>query len=96
MERKTHTQAEVMTILRELADGLSVEEATKKHRISRATLYRWRKRAQATGIEEINRLRQVDQENTRLKHLLAEAALEVQALKEQLRQLGWPKSGGRE
>ena len=83
-------------ILQELADGLSVEEVTKRHRISRATLYRWRKRVERSGAQEITRLKQVDEENRRLKSLLAEAALEIQALKEQLKQLGWAKSGGRE
>ena len=72
-------------ILQEVADGLSVEDATKTHKVSKATLYRWRKRAQQTDIEEIGRLKLVAEENKRLKHLLAEAALEIQALKEELK-----------
>ncbi|TNE37272.1 MAG: hypothetical protein EP348_05995 [Alphaproteobacteria bacterium] len=96
MERKQHSPGEIAMILQELSDGLSVEEVTRKHGISRATLYRWRKRAKASGDKEIRRLKQVDEENARLKHLLAEAALEIQALKEKLKEYGWPKSGGRD
>jgi|TARA_R100000005_G_scaffold94419_1_gene72345 putative transposase len=88
MERKTHTAQEIGLILKELADGRTVEEAAKHHGISRATLYRWKKRAERSGEQEISRLRQVDEENRRLKHLLAEAALEIQALKEQLKSRG--------
>ena len=96
MERKYYSQQEVKLILRELADGQSVEDAAKQHGISKATLYRWKKRAEQTGAEEISRLKKVDEENQRLKSLLAEAALEIQALKEQLKQRGWNKAENHE
>ncbi|MZR31787.1 transposase [Sneathiella litorea] len=89
MERKYYSQQEIKLILHDLSEGQTVEDAAKQHNISKATIYRWKKRAEQTGVEEINRLKKVDEENRRLKHLLAEAALEIQALKEQLKQCGW-------
>ncbi|WP_339630042.1 transposase [uncultured Sneathiella sp.] len=88
MERKSYTQQEINMILQELADGRTIEETTKAHDVSRATIYRWKKRAEQSGAQEISRLKKVDEENQRLKSLLAEAALEIQALKEQLKQRG--------
>ena len=96
MERKYYTPQEVRMILQELADGQTAEEAARKHRISKATIYRWKKRAERSGAEEMDRLKKVDEENRRLKHLLAEAALEIQALKEQLKQRGWRPADERE
>ncbi|WP_288902042.1 transposase [uncultured Sneathiella sp.] len=96
MERKYYSQQEVKMILQELADGQSVEDLAKRYDISKASIYRWKKRAEKTGAEEINRLKKVDEENQRLKALLAEAALEIQALKEQLKQRGWTKAEDRD
>ncbi|MDF2368991.1 transposase [Sneathiella sp.] len=96
MERKIYTQQEIRMILQELADGKSVDDAAKQYGISKATIYRWKKRAEQTGVEEINRLKKVDEENQRLKSLIAEAALEIQALKEQLKSRGWTKAEERD
>ncbi len=73
-------------ILQELENGLSVDKAINKHGISKATLYRWRKKAQKLESAEMKRLQQVDEENSRLRSLLADAALEIHALKEKLAQ----------
>lgn len=72
-------------ILQELSEGLTVEEATQKYQISKATIYRWRKRVQQMDTQELSRLKLVDEENMRLKHLLAEAVLEIQSLKQYLK-----------
>ncbi|GLQ06692.1 transposase [Sneathiella chinensis] len=84
MSRKQHSAEEIAAILDELDAGLSVPEALRKFGVSKATLYRWRKQARSSLDEEAARLRQVDEENSRLKNLLADAALEIHALKEQL------------
>ena len=96
MERKYYSQQEVKLILQELSEGQSVDDVATRYGISKATIYRWKKRAEQTGAEEINRLKKVDEENQRLKSLLAEAALEIQALKEQLKQRGWTKAEDRD
>ncbi|MEH6545627.1 MAG: transposase [Sneathiella sp.] len=81
MERKNYSQKEIALILKELSHNLTVDEATQKYQISKATIYRWRKQSQKIETQQVSRLKLVDEENTRLKHLLAEAALEIQSLK---------------
>jgi putative transposase len=85
MERKNYNQREITMILQELSEGLTMEEATQKYQISKATIYRWRKRVQQMDTLELSRLKLVDEENMRLKHLLAEAVLEIQSLKQRLK-----------
>ncbi len=85
MVRKIFSQKDVKMILQEMANGLSLEDTMTKYGVSKATLYRWKKQAQKQEDDEVSRLKRVDEENTRLKHLLAEAALEIQVLKERLK-----------
>lgn len=86
MENRHHTSGEINKILSELDRGLSVETAVIKYGISKATLYRWKKKSQKSGNAEMKRLQQADEENSRLRSLLADAALEIHALKEKLAQ----------
>jgi putative transposase len=62
----------------------SIQEVCRSHGISEVTYYRWRRRFQQMEVPQIRRLRQLEKENTRLKHLLATRDLEVDALKELL------------
>lgn len=73
-------------ILKEIESGSSVDKAADKYGLSKATLYRWKKKAQKSGNAEMKRLQLVDEENSRLRSLLADAALEIHALKEKLTQ----------
>ena len=59
----------------------------EKHNISKATLYRWRKRVQKPDNDQVKRLQQVYDEICRLQSLLADAAMEIHALKEKLEHL---------
>ncbi len=71
----------MVTILRE-ADKGPVAEVAKKHGISEQTIYTWRKRYGVMDADEVKRLRQMEQENARLKKLLAERDLEIEVMKE--------------
>ena len=71
----------MVTILRE-ADEKSVPEVAKKHGVSSPTIYGWRKHFGLLEPAGIKRLRQLEQENGRLKKILADADLEVDVLKE--------------
>ena len=57
-------------------------EASKAHGISEQTLYTWRKRFGAMQADEVRRLRQLEQENARLKKLVVERDLEIEVMKE--------------
>lgn len=70
-----------MKILRE-ADHTPVVEVAKKHGISDQTIYAWRKKFGRLESADLRRLRQLEQENNRLKKLVAERDLEIEVMKE--------------
>lgn len=81
MRKSRFTEAQTVAILRE-ADKSPVAEVAKKHGISEQTIYSGRQRFGSMNADEVKRLRQLEQENARLKKLLAERDLEVEIMKE--------------
>ncbi len=81
MRKSQVTEEQMITALRE-ADRTEVAEAAKKHKVSEATIYGWRKHFGQMDAADIKPLKTLEQENARLKKLLAEAALDIKVLKE--------------
>lgn len=84
MRRSRYTEEQIIGILKEHAAGLSASELCRKHGISDATFYTWRKKYGGLEVSEAKRLRALEDENRRLKKLLAESVMDNATLKEML------------
>jgi putative transposase len=71
-------------VLKEAEAGMKVADLCRKHGISDATFYSWRSRYGGMDVSEARRLRQLEEENQRLKRLVADQALDIQVLKDVL------------
>ena len=81
MKKTRFSEEQMVKILRE-ADSQPVVEVAKKHGVSDATIYAWRKRFGSLEPVDVKRLRQLEQENAKLKKLLAERDLEIDVMRE--------------
>ena len=81
MKKSRFSEEKMVKILRE-ADKAPVTQVAKKHGVSEQTIYAWRKRFGKLEAVDVKRLRQLEQENAKLKKLVAERDLEIDVMKE--------------
>ena len=84
MKRSRFTEEQIITILREQEAGAATAELCRRHGISQATFYNWKAKFGGMDVSEAKRLRSLEEENARLKRLLADAMLDNVALKDLL------------
>jgi len=84
MRKCRFSEDQIIGILKEHQAGLSAPELCRKHGISDATFYTWRKKYGGMEVSEAKRLKALEDENARLKKLLAEQMLDAAALRELL------------
>ena len=84
MKRARFTEEQIIAVLIEHEAGAKTADLARKHGISEATLYNWKARFGGMDVSEARRLKQLEDENARLKKLLAEQMLDAAAMRELL------------
>ena len=84
MKRARFTEEQIIGVLKEHEAGARTADLARKHGVSAATLYNWKARYGGMDVSEARRLKQLEDENAKLKKLLAEQMLDAAALRELL------------
>ncbi len=79
-----YSEEQILRILRELESGVTVAEVCRKYEVADATLYRWRSKYSGMDTTQLQRLRELEAENARLKKIVAQQLLDNDALKDLL------------
>ena len=82
MAKKGHSEEEILRVLREADSGETVVEVCRKHGISQQSFYLWKKKYSGLGLSELRELRQLREENNKLKRLVADLSLDRHILQE--------------
>lgn len=85
MKRSKFTEQQIMFALKQAETGVAVSEVFRKIGISEATFYNWKKKYDGLGAAELRRLRQLEEENFRLKQIVADLTLDKQMLQDVLK-----------
>jgi len=86
MRKSRFSEQQIAYLLKQGDDGLSVEEVCRKAGVSQQTYYRWRKKYSGLMPSEVKRLRQLEEENSRLKQMVAELSLDKAMLQDVLKE----------
>ena len=82
MKKSRFTETQIVTILSEADAGVPVKDLCRTHGLSPATYYKWKSKYGGLSASELKRLKEIEEENRRLKKMYADLSLENEALKE--------------
>ncbi|MNI95102.1 Transposase [compost metagenome] len=85
MKKSKFTESQIVFALKQAETGVKAEEVCRKMGISEATFYNWKKQYSGLGTSELRRLRQLEEENQKLKQLVADLSLDKQMLQDILK-----------
>jgi putative transposase len=82
MKRKRFAEEQIIAILKEAESGIGVADLVRKHGIAENTFYRWKAKFGGMEVSDARKLKQLEEENRRLKRVVADQALDIQILKD--------------
>ena len=82
MKKRRYSEAQIFGILKEIESGVPVVDAAREHGVSPATIHRWKSKYAGMSLSELKRLKALEEENARLKRIVAQQALDNELLKE--------------
>src|ERR1700744_2864800 len=85
MKKSKFTEAQIVFAIKQSETGVSISEICRKMGISEATFYNWKKKFGDLGVTELRRLRQLEEENAKLKQIVADLSLDKQMLQDVLK-----------
>ena len=89
MKKSRHREEQIIGVLQQMEAGRKVAEVAREVGVSEATLYTWKSKYGGMEVSEARRLRGLEEENRRLKQLVADLSLDREALKVVIRKNGW-------
>jgi len=89
MKKSRHSEEQIIGVLKQMEAGRKVAEVAREVGVSEATLYAWKSKYGGMEVSEARRLRELEEENRRLKQLVADLSLDKEALKVVIRKNGW-------
>ena len=81
MKRTRFSEEQIIAVLREAESGTAVKDLCRRAGVSTVTFYKWKAKFEGMEISEMRRLRQLEEENARLKKIVGQQALDIDALK---------------
>jgi putative transposase len=82
VKRKRFSEEQILTVLKQSEAGRPVPELCREHGVSDGTFYNWRKKYSGLELSDLKKLKALEDENRRLKKLVADQALDIQALRD--------------
>ena len=82
MKKNIHSESEMVKALKELESGVSVKVVARNHRVTRATLYNWKSKYSGMDVSQVKRLKELEEENRKLKQIYADLALDNRILRD--------------
>ena len=89
MKKSRFTETQIVSILKEVDAGMKVEEICRKHGSSNATYYNWKSKYGGMEASDVKKLKELQDENAKLKQMFADLSLENAALKDLFEKKGW-------
>lgn len=89
MKKPRFSETQIVGILKEVDTGLKVDQVCRKHGISSATFYNWKSKYGGLEASDVKRIKELEDENARLKKMFADLSLENNAIKELIAKKGW-------